>query len=214
MGRTSLLPRPRGVLLFVVLLAAAGAAVYKGVPKGKSPAVDRVRDEADRLLAKLNEPASKRPSPSPAPSPAPTGALRPVVRVVDGDTIVLDGNERVRLIGVNTPESVDPRRPVQWYGKEAAAWTRKALQGRKVRLAHDVEPRDRFGRTLAYVFLEDGTLFNLRLVEEGMAFAYPFPPNIAHEAEFRAAERQAREAGKGLWSDPEKAKGLLPKSRR
>jgi micrococcal nuclease len=204
----------RGAALFLVLLVAAVAAAIRGIPKGTSPAVDRAREEADRLLAKLPKVEEPKPAPAAPAAPAAGTPLRSVVRIVDGDTLVLDGNERVRLIGINTPESVDPRRPVQWYGKEAAAWTRKELAGKKVRLAFDVEPKDKYGRTLAYVFLENGTFFNLRLVEEGYAFSYPYPPNVAHVEEFRAAERKAREAGRGLWSDPDKAKALIPKSRK
>jgi micrococcal nuclease len=136
------------------------------------------------------------------------------VRVVDGDTVVLDGNEKVRLIGINTPESVDPRRPVQWYGKEASAYTKGLLLGKRVRVEHDVERRDRYGRTLAYLRLEDGTFVNLLLVEEGFAAAYRYPPNVKFAEAFRMAERRAREARKGLWSDRAKADALVGKSRR
>jgi len=128
---------------------------------------------------------------------------------VDGDTVVLDGNEKVRLIGINTPESVDPRRPVQWYGKEASAYTAGLLRGRRVRVEHDVERKDRYGRTLAYLHLEDGTFVNLRLVEEGYALAYRYPPNVKYAEEFRLAERRARESKKGLWSDAVKAGSLV-----
>jgi micrococcal nuclease len=162
--------------------------------------VDAVRTAAGRL-------------PEPAPETVAAGVLRTVRRVVDGDTLVLDGDERVRLIGVDTPESVDPRRPIQWYGKEAAAYARSLLQGRRVRLEPDAEPRDRYGRTLAYLHLEDGTFVNQRLVEEGYAFAYRHPPNVKYADLLREAERRAREAGKGLWSDPAKAKSLAPSRR-
>src|SRR5687767_4907398 len=97
---------------------------------------------------------------------------RTVVRVVDGDTLLLDRKERVRLIGVDTPESVDPRRPVQQFGKEAADFTRRIVQGKRVRLEFDRDREDRYGRTLAYVFLEDGTLLNAEIVRHGYGFAY------------------------------------------
>ncbi len=98
---------------------------------------------------------------------------RRVVRVVDGDTLLLDRNERVRLIGVDTPETVDPRRPVQRFGKEASAFTKRMVEGKKVRLEYDQDRRDRFGRTLAYVYLEDGTFLNAEIVKQGLALAWP-----------------------------------------
>ena len=209
MGRTARGSRLPALLLLLLLVAAGGAAAWN-VPPGTSPALDRARAEAGKAYGKARD----RLSPPPAPGPPAGGALRTVVRTVDGDTVVLDGNEKVRLIGVNAPESVDPRRPVQWYGKEAAAHTRGMLQGKRVRLEHDVERKDRYGRTLAYLWLEDGTFVNLRLVAEGYATAYRYPPNVRHAERFRDAERLAREAGRGLWSDGKKAKGLKPSSLR
>ena len=128
-----------------------------------------------------------------------------VVRVVDGDTIVvrLDGaEERVRLLGIDTPESVDPRSPVECFGKEAAAHTASLLPpGTPVRLVRDVEARDRYERLLAYVYrIDDGTFVNLRLVEDGYAAVLTYPPNVAHADEFVAAAGEARESGRGLWS--------------
>jgi micrococcal nuclease len=131
-----------------------------------------------------------------------------VERVVDGDTVVLDGGEKVRLLGIDTPETVDPRRPVERFGKEASVFARSLLQGRRVRVETDVEPRDRYGRTLAYLYLEDGTFVNLRLVEEGYASASRHPPNVRHAGLLRDAEKRAREMGRGLWSDRGRAKGF------
>lgn len=127
-----------------------------------------------------------------------------VVRVVDGDTIVVDvhgAQERVRLIGINTPESVDRRRPVMCFGKEASSRLADLLdEGDGVRLERDVEPRDRYGRLLAYVYRSSDALFiNLAMVEQGYAQQYTYPPNIAHTDRFRAAERAARAAGLGAW---------------
>jgi micrococcal nuclease len=134
------------------------------------------------------------------PKPKPEGGWRTVVRVVDGDTLLLDGDERVRLIGVDTPESVDPRRPVEHFGKEASAFTRRMAEGKRVRLAFDQNRQDRFGRTLAYVFLEDGTLLNAEIIRQGYGHAYTrFPFRYAEE--FRAHEREAREQRRGLWAE-------------
>lgn len=127
-----------------------------------------------------------------------------VVRAVDGDTLVVlvDGaEERVRLIGIDTPETKDPRRPVQCFGEEAAARTSALLPpGTAVRLVRDVELRDRFDRLLAYVYRADDDLFvNLTLAREGYAAAATYPPNVAHTEAITAAAASARREGRGLW---------------
>lgn len=135
----------------------------------------------------------------------PAGATVPVVvHVVDGDTVeVAIGGDRetVRLIGIDTPETSDPRRPVECFGAEATARTRELLpDGTEVDLARDVEARDRYGRLLAYVYRRsDGLFVNLALVHDGFAVAMTYPPNVARRAELSAAAAQAREAGRGLW---------------
>lgn len=127
-----------------------------------------------------------------------------VTKVVDGDTIdVLDGLERirVRLKCVDTPETVHPRRPVEFYGPEASAYTKKALTGKWVHLESDPEDRwDRYGRLLAYVFPGDGSVFNLELLREGYARTTRYPCLFKREA--TAAEQEARAAGRGIWSTP------------
>jgi micrococcal nuclease len=128
-----------------------------------------------------------------------------VVRAVDGDTVVarLAGGreERVRYIGIDTPEDVKPGTPVQCYSLAAAARNRALVQGRLVTLRFDAERRDRYGRLLAYVYRRRGNLFvNARLVAEGYARPYPYPPNTAHAGEFAALARRAESAGRGLWS--------------
>lgn len=128
-----------------------------------------------------------------------------VERVVDGDTIVADvggSRERVRLIGIDTPESVKPNSPVECYGKEASAHTKELLpEGTRIRLVLDVEERDRYGRLLAYVYrASDGEFVNLALAADGYAGLLTYPPNVAHVEDFRAAVRSAREQNLGLWS--------------
>ncbi len=132
-----------------------------------------------------------------------TGAERSatVERGVDGDTIVVTGGERVRLIGIDTPETVDPRRAVGCFGKEASRRTGDLLPpGTAVRLVYDVDRQDRFGRTLAYVYrATDGLFVNAALVEEGYAQPATFPPNVAHADEFGELAARARERGSGMW---------------
>jgi micrococcal nuclease len=124
-----------------------------------------------------------------------------VERVVDGDTIVLRGGERVRYIGVDTPESVKPGTPVQCFAKAASHANERLVAGERVRLAYDAEPRDRYGRTLAYVHRErDGLFVNAELVRRGYAVPLTIPPNVAHAGEFRRLARTARRDGRGLWS--------------
>ena len=130
-----------------------------------------------------------------------------VTRVVDGDTIVvtINGhNEKIRLIGVDTPETVHPNKPVQYFGKEASSFTKRMATGKTVRLELDQASavtghRDKYGRLLAYVYLPDGTLLNAEIIRQGYGHAYTrFPFNKMDE--FRALERKAQEAGRGLWA--------------
>jgi micrococcal nuclease len=128
-----------------------------------------------------------------------------VVRVVDGDTLVVASEgeeERVRLIGIDTPESVKPGTPVECFGKEASAHLTDLLpEGTPVRLERDVEARDRYERLLAYVYRAEDDLFvNRTMVAEGYAQPATYPPNVAHTEELVAAGRLAREEGLGLWA--------------
>ena len=138
-----------------------------------------------------------------AAAPTDPGAAT-VVEVVDGDTVVVDiagRHETLRLIGIDTPETVDPDQPPECWGAEASAHTRALLPaGTAVRLTRDVEARDRYDRLLVYVErAEDGLFVNLDLVAGGWADDYPFPPNVAHQREFALAVSQARAEGLGLW---------------
>jgi micrococcal nuclease len=121
-----------------------------------------------------------------------------VDRVTDGDTVRLSGLGRTRLIGVDTPEVYGG---VECYGREASAFAKRVLKpGTRVRYKLGVEPRDRYGRALAYVWLADGRFFNLMLVERGYATPLTIPPNVDYADRFRASARQARGAGRGLWA--------------
>ncbi|MGD9129185.1 MAG: thermonuclease family protein [Candidatus Woesebacteria bacterium] len=121
-----------------------------------------------------------------------------VEEVIDGDTIRLSDGRKVRYIGVDTPETKDPRVGQECFGKEASEHNRQLVEGKIVSLEKDVSETDRYGRLLRYVWLED-VLVNKLLVEEGYAFARSFPPDIAKQDELKEAERQAREKQLGLW---------------
>jgi micrococcal nuclease len=170
-------------------------------------------------------------------SGSPVGATPPaeretghVVRVSDGDTLTVqlaDRRERVRLIGVDSPElhaspkldrdaarSRRSRRDIQAEGARAQAFAEKRLLGRTVALERDIQARDRYGRLLAYVWLEDGTLFNLELVREGWARILTKPPNVRHAADLLDAQRDARDARRGLWAEPTSPRRPAQPSRR
>ncbi len=135
-----------------------------------------------------------------------------VSRVVDGDTLVLENNERVRLIGIDTPEIHESNkldRDVQRFGQDAATikrlgqrayeFTRKLVEGKRVRLEFDVERLDRYKRLLAYVYLEDGTFVNAAIVEQGYASLLTYPPNVRYADLFLKLYAQARQNQRGLW---------------
>lgn len=149
--------------------------------------------------------ATNRPEPAPSPSPK-AQRFYQVARVVDGDTVkvTIDGKiETIRLIGIDTPETVDPRKPVQCFGKEASDKAKELLNGKKVALETDSTQgdRDKYGRLLRYVLLEDGTSFNKLMIAEGYAHEYTYNSNpYKYQKEYRAAEKEARENERGLWS--------------
>jgi micrococcal nuclease len=122
-----------------------------------------------------------------------------VTRVTDGDTVRLSRLGRVRFIGVDTPEVFGG---VECFGREASAYTKRVLRpGTRVRYRLGVEPRDRYGRALAYVWLRDGRFFNGMLVEAGYAQPLTIPPNVEYARLFVSAARRARRAGVGLWRE-------------
>ncbi|MGH9229978.1 MAG: thermonuclease family protein [Acidimicrobiales bacterium] len=139
-----------------------------------------------------------------AGTPGPPGTAI-VVEVIDGDTLLVDlagGDEHVRLIGIDTPETVAPDRPDECFGAEASHHLADlAPPGTAVRLERDVEARDQYDRLLAYAYRARDDLFlNLAQVTGGFAEPLAYPPNTAHRADFERAEREARGAGAGLWA--------------
>lgn len=135
-----------------------------------------------------------------------------VIEFNDGDTIVVDMNgnkEKIRFIGIDTPETQDPRKPVQCFGKAASNFTKNLIGDNPVRLEADPlsSNRDRYNRLLRYVYLPDGTLVNAQIIREGYGFAYTSFPFTKSE-EFKAYENNARTENKGLWNscEPEKNK--------
>ncbi|NMB92520.1 MAG: thermonuclease family protein [Parcubacteria group bacterium] len=122
-----------------------------------------------------------------------------VTRVIDGDTIEIEGGQKVRYIGIDTPETVDPRKPVQCFGVEASKKNKELVEGKRVRLEKDVSETDKYGRLLRYVYADD-IFVNDYLVRQGYAYASTFPPDVKYQDKFVEAQKEARENNRGLWS--------------
>ncbi len=137
--------------------------------------------------------------------------LYKVIKVIDGDTldVAIDGKvERLRLIGINTPETVDPRKPVECFGIEASNKAKATLAGKQVSLEIDSTQgeRDKYDRLLRYVFLEDGTNFNLKMIKDGYAYEYTYDLPYKYQQQFKSAQREAELNKRGLWG-PDKCNG-------
>lgn len=124
-----------------------------------------------------------------------------VTRAIDGDTIELESGEVVRYIGVDTPETVHPTEQIGCYGPEASEFNRGLVEGVLVRLDYDVDKEDWYGRTLAYVYLCDGTFINAVLIEKGYGRAISYAPNTKHSSYFMDLQRRAMMDGAGMWSE-------------
>jgi micrococcal nuclease len=135
-----------------------------------------------------------------------------VRRVVDGDTLVLESGERVRLIGIDTPEMHDSAKlrrdaqrtnqdktTIQKLGYRSYMFTKKLIEGKRVSLEFDVEKYDRYKRLLAYVYLKDGTFVNAEIVKQGYASLLTYPPNVKYADLFLKLYKEARENRRGLW---------------
>ena len=137
-----------------------------------------------------------------------------VQRCVDGDTLKLENGERVRLIGMDTPEMHESEKlyrdsrksgkdieTIKALGRRAAAVTKGLVEGKRVRLEFDVERKDKYGRLLAYVYLKDGTFVNAEIVKEGYASLLTYPPNVRYVEIFKKLYQEARDERRGLWKD-------------
>jgi micrococcal nuclease len=150
------------------------------------------------LVLPAGTPGTSSTAPTAAPTPQPGMTTAVVARVIDGDTVELQDGSRLRYIGVDTPETVDPGRPVGCFGPEASARNKALVLGKTVQLEKDVSETDRYGRLLRYVYL-DGVMINEQLVAEGYAMSSTYPPDVKYQARFVAAQQAAQAADKGLW---------------
>lgn len=192
----------------------AGAIVVIGVIVWLSIAKSNESAQVDRPVS---QPPTSSQGTTPAATPEPTEPSNSqtddeskkeffnVVKVVDGDTMDVSINgqtERLRLIGIDTPETVDPRKPVQCFGREASDKAKSLLSSARVAIEQDASQgeRDKYGRLLVYVFLEDGTNFNRYMIAEGYAHEYTYRVPYKYQTTFKAAQRAASDNEKGLWA--------------
>jgi len=145
----------------------------------------------------INSEESSRPQQTPIPLGVSRERVR-VVKVVDGDTVKLEDGRVIRYIGIDTPETVHPSKPIQCYGKEASYKNRELVEGKEIELEKDVSEVDKYGRSLRYIWIGD-IFVNEYLVREGFAQSSSYPPDVKYQDGFVEAQRLAREEGKGLW---------------
>ena len=185
---------------------AIAAPAATAIPQATDTAIPQPTDTAIPAPAATTVPPSNPTNPSPGQAIDPSWVEVQVSRVVDGDTVhvIYNGvDTTVRLIGVDTPETVDPRKPVQCYGVEASNYTKAQLSNQTVYLEFDASQgtTDKYKRLLAFIRRADGSLFNYDLIANGYAFEYTYQGNpYRYQSEFIAAARDARENGRGLWA--------------
>lgn len=202
--------------ILVILCLVIGVAGYETT----EPSGTQLKGGYTEIIHTTDEPQVEgaQTAPEPAEYIAPEDVIEPetpttdareasytIMSVSDGDTVKASVNgktETLRLIGVDTPETVDPRKTVQCFGHEASDFTKKSLLGKSVHIHADSTQadRDKYGRLLRYVFLEDGTNFNLQLIQAGYAFEYTYKVPYQYQKEFKAAQASASTQKKGLWS--------------
>lgn len=191
-------------LSIIAVFALFFVAVYISAIVSSNPAKPDIKNNSQIAGIATSVPTEV---PSPTPTIEPSATPLPlnlefvmVERVIDGDTIRIEGGKVVRYIGIDTPETVDPRKPVQCYAKEATARNKELVEGQIVGLEKDVSETDKYNRLLRYVYKDD-ILINKLLVREGYAHSSSYPPDIKYQDEFRLAEQEAQKNKLGLWGE-------------
>ena len=197
-----------GAILVIIIIASAGGENNKDN--------QIIKEEGQQTQASLNQSIQNitseesggkedgnnldlRQSGQPTESIEKQELLFRVMKVIDGDTIKLENGEVVRYVGIDTPETVHPSKPVQCFGKEASNKNKELVEGKMVRLEKDITDRDKYGRLLRYVWV--GDLFvNDYLTRQGYAYAYTYPPDVKYSEQFIQAQQEARENNRGLWA--------------
>lgn len=173
------------IVLFIAVLATSSLSLF--LQSGSKIKKQTIIQPAEVLSEKTSEPAING------------DHLVKVTRVIDGDTIEIEGGQKVRYIGIDTPETVHPDKSIQCFGNEASDKNKELVEGKSIRLEKDVSETDKYGRLLRYVYL-DSTFVNKFLVEEGYAYSSTYPPDVKYQETLNAAQQQAQLSKKGLWS--------------
>ena len=191
-----------GLFIFIVLIAVVGGGNEKPQQAQVSQLLQQATEEKKgQFIEETQQPIEKPPekqAEQPIKKTEKQELLFKVIKVIDGDTIKLENGEVVRYLGIDTPETVHPSKPVQCFGKEASAKNKELVEGKLVKLEKDITDRDKYGRLLRYVWV--GDLFvNDELVRQGYAYVYTYPPDVKYTEQFVQAQKEARENNRGLW---------------
>jgi len=183
-----------GVILFLIIVG-----IFIG-EKPPPPQLEKQAAEVSKPLTgtqqELEKPKEEISQPEETPAQEKTYL---VTRVIDGDTIEIEGGNKVRYIGIDTPETVHPSKPVECFGIEASNKNKELVEGKKVKLEKDISETDRYGRLLRYVWIGD-IFVNDYLVRQGYAYASTYPPDIKYSNQFVQAQQEAKENNRGLWA--------------
>ncbi|MBI3459168.1 thermonuclease family protein [Candidatus Azambacteria bacterium] len=171
------------VLGFLLILIYTGIPVTPSIQRKNNSSITQLRSQIDKLKTPGNNLKTFL-----------------VTRVIDGDTIEIENGSKIRYIGINTPETVDPRKPVECFGEQASLYNQELVLNKQVRLEKDISETDRYGRLLRYVYVGDDFI-NLKLVQRGFALSSSYPPDLKYQVKFRQAERAARQEKRGLWGE-------------
>lgn len=176
-------------LVVTVFMLGLSLSYFLSKPAKLAQVVEEVDPQTKGVVASQS---------SALPGESDTGTL--VTKVIDGDTVEIEGGQRVRYIGIDTPETVHPNIKTECFGAAASAKNKDLVEGKRVILKKDVSEVDKYGRLLRYVYLGD-IFVNEYLVREGFASASSYPPDIKYQQQFSQAEQEARENNRGLWKD-------------
>lgn len=191
---------PAGILVFLIVLGS----IVEPPPEEPAPTEQPAQTEEKILPPKEPEkaPAIQEPEVQPESEPQvkqpPQEETYLVTRVIDGDTIEIESGQKIRYIGIDTPETVYPSKPVECFGKEASNKNKELVEGKEVKLVKDVSETDKYGRLLRYVWIGD-TFVNDYLVRYGYAYASTYPPDVKYSEQFVQAQEEARVNSRGLW---------------
>jgi len=183
--------RSLGSFLFLAFFLVSVVVEVGAAETRPSITSERPAETSDAFFSLF---ADKQPVPDKQPR------FHQVLRVVDGDTLEIESIGEVRLIGVDTPELYHPLKPVQFFAREASDLVKELVSGLSVRLEYDREKKDKYGRTLAYVYLPDGRCLNEEIIRRGYGYAYTRFP-FKYLMKYRQLEAQARAEGLGLWAN-------------